>query len=274
MAVEDLIKILLLFFIVRVSCDRYENGICLLRKYSCGPCFCEEEHRLLDKYYCDCQHLQPTKDCLAFLNRGFTTSGIYVINPRDGVFIQVFCDQNTAGGGWIVFQRRMDGSINFYRNWVHYKRGFGAPQHEFWLGNDYLTTLTTPKAELRIDMKYWKEKSYYASYNSFHVSNEKQNYTIHVSGYRGNIGDTNRRGFGYSTGKSFSTYDRDNDVWGDNCAEQFKGGWWYGNCHATNLNGRYFHYKDKFPFATGIHWRQFDHFNSSMSFVEMKLRRR
>ncbi|PFX22861.1 Tenascin-R [Stylophora pistillata] len=37
----------------------------------------------------------------------------------------VFCDQTATGGGWTVFQKRLDGSVNFYRGWADNKNGFG-----------------------------------------------------------------------------------------------------------------------------------------------------
>ena len=78
---------------------------------------------------------ETPRNCYHALQLGNTVSGIYVIDPRDGLgSFRVWCDMQTDGGGWTVFQRRRDGSVDFYRGWDEYKRGFGALHGEFWLG--------------------------------------------------------------------------------------------------------------------------------------------
>ena len=51
---------------------------------------------------------------------------MYTINPDGGKPIRVLCDMTTDGGGWTVFQRRLDGSVDFFRDWKSYKEGFGS----------------------------------------------------------------------------------------------------------------------------------------------------
>jgi len=44
-------------------------------------------------------------------------------------------DDDDIFNAFQVFQRRMDGSVEFYRDWDTYTDGFGDLNGEFWLGN-------------------------------------------------------------------------------------------------------------------------------------------
>ena len=72
----------------------------------------------------------------------------------------MFCDQKTAGGGWTVFQKRQDGSVDFFLGWTDYKIGFGNLNGEFWLGLDKINRLTnSAKFRLRVDLEDTKGKT-------------------------------------------------------------------------------------------------------------------
>uniref|UniRef100_A0A8D1GFZ4 Fibrinogen C-terminal domain-containing protein n=1 Tax=Sus scrofa TaxID=9823 RepID=A0A8D1GFZ4_PIG len=82
------------------------------------------------------------RTCKELLTRGHFLSGWHTIYLPDCQPLTVLCDMDTDGGGWTVFQRRSDGSVDFYRDWAAYKRGFGSQLGEFWLGNDHIHALT------------------------------------------------------------------------------------------------------------------------------------
>ena len=207
-------------------------------------------------------------DCKDALTQGQTTSGVYTIQPDNQPPFQVYCDMTTDGGGWTVFQRRMDGSVDFYRNWTDYQQGFGNLSGEFWLGLDKIHRLTSTATELRVDMRDFEGNSAYAQYTSFSVGDSASKYILTVSGYSGTAGDS----LAEQNGQKFTTRDQDNDAHsGDNCAQIYKGAWWYHRCHYSNLNGLY-HGGLHSSFADGVNWEAWRGYYYSLKFTEMKVR--
>ena len=131
------------------------------------------------------------KSCSHLFQNGFNSTGVYTINPDGGKPIQVLCDMTTDGGGWTVFQRRLDGSVDFYLDWAAYKRGFGDLNGEFWLGNDNLHRVTAADdVELRVDLEDFDGDIRYAEYTTFKVADERDKYRLMIGGFSGTAGDS------------------------------------------------------------------------------------
>uniref|UniRef100_A0A671VQK7 Microfibril-associated glycoprotein 4-like n=1 Tax=Sparus aurata TaxID=8175 RepID=A0A671VQK7_SPAAU len=211
------------------------------------------------------------RDCSVIHQDKSQRSGVFTIYP-DGPrsAVQVYCDMDSLRGGWTVFQRRMDGSVNFYRPWDQYRTGFGSAAGEYWLGLDNIHHLTKGrKVELLVQMEDFEGKSVFARYTSFSVGGECDGYLLKVSGFiNGGAGD----GLKHHNGQKFTTFDKDQDVWGGNCAKSFLGAFWYGKCHATNPNGVYRWGADKTLYAVGVEWAVWKGHDYSLKSIRFKIR--
>ena len=148
------------------------------------------------------------------------------------------CDMDTDGGGWTVIQRRINGSVDFYRNWTDYVYGFGDLNGEFWYGLEKIHCLTTrDDVKLRIELGFGNEPSEVWTYQLFKVAGAETNYTLTIGPGQGEGGTFDA--MAYQNKAPFSTQDRDNDVSSGNCAQSYKGAWWHKNCHHSNLNGKH-----------------------------------
>ena len=86
-----------------------------------------------------------------------------------------------------MIQRRLDGSVDFYRGWEDYKRGFGDLRGEFWLGLEKIARLTNQtRQRLRVEMEDFTGYSCFAGYDLFIVNGENDGYRLASLGnYRG-----------------------------------------------------------------------------------------
>ncbi|XP_060912288.1 fibrinogen gamma chain [Labrus mixtus] len=236
-------------------------------------------------------------DCQDVANKGATTSGLYYVKPAQATeqFL-VYCEIDSFGRGFTVVQRRRDGSVDFNKDWIQYKNGFGylSPDDttEFWLGNEKIHQLTagvTIPTVLRIELVDWEGNTRYADYTMFRVGPEVDNYRLTYGFYLGgdagdafdgvDLGDDPSDKFYTShNGMLFSTSDKDNDKFDGNCAMQDGSGWWMNRCHAAHLNGKYYQggrYTEKdageFGYDNGITWLTWHNRWYSLKETTMKL---
>ena len=195
-------------------------------------------------------------------------SGIYVI-PNvcrdDHLEAEAYCDTINGGGGWLVVQRRQDGSVDFNRTWVRYEDGFGKLTGEFWYGLRALHCLTGQGGwEMRMDIMLANGTKIFLHYEQFKVASAKDKYKLTVGGFQGTTTDP----MAYHSEMNFTTKDSDNDPWHRNCAiDNFgptrpAGGWWYRNCRQVDPNHFYNHNSGVYLYQKWL----------PLPFVEMKIR--
>ena len=171
-------------------------------------------------------------------------SGLYVIPNYcndDHLEAEAYCDTINAGGGWLVVQRRQDGSVDFNRAWLEYEDGFGNLTGEFWYGLRALHCLTGQGGwEMRMDIKLANGTNIILQYEQFKVASAKDKYKLTVGGFQGTTTDP----MAHHNEMYFTTKDNDNDNRRDyNCAISFGpyGGWWYNGCWRIVPNNIYNH---------------------------------
>nr|XP_034306825.1 fibrinogen-like protein 1 [Crassostrea gigas] len=199
-----------------------------------------------------------------------TISGGYGLNI-DGKLVFAVCEFE-PNQTWTVIQNRHNGSVDFGRTWLEYTNGFGFVLTEYWIGTEYIHRLTlSGLTTIRIDLEDYDGNKKYAEYSLFNVSDGNDHYRLTVSGYSGTAGDSLSSTVGdeKADGEMFSTTDKDNDRANSNCAAQGRGGWWYGKCTFSSLNGEY----DNNSKFKGINWQTFRGMSYSLKASKMKLKR-
>ncbi|CAK8686945.1 unnamed protein product [Clavelina lepadiformis] len=177
--------------------------------------------------------------------------------------VEVYCED-----GWTIFQRRIDGSVDFGRRWDEYANGFGQIDGEFWLGLDNIHEMTLGGGcRLKIELWDFDGNQAHADYSSFSVDSAENLYRLSVSGYSGNAGGNS---FGYSNNAPFSTWDRDNDS--NHCASALAGnqGWWMKRCCEACLNGVWM--RQSTGTYHGITWHHWKGSSTPLRSSKMKLR--
>lgn len=212
------------------------------------------------------------QDCQELYRSGVNRSGVYTIYPSDTTPVEVYCEvgcSEDSAHGWTVIQRRIDGSVNFYRRWQEYRNGFGNKSGEYWLGLENLYMMTHNKLyELKVDMEDYDGSKASAVYTVFSVGSESNGgYVLQVGGFidKG-AGDS----LSHHNGVGFSTYDKEQNPYF--CAKYYLGGFWYNACHTTNPNGIYLGRRDGTYFAIGNVWATWRGYDYGLKSITMKIR--
>ncbi|XP_066433467.1 fibrinogen-like protein 1-like protein [Eleutherodactylus coqui] len=201
-----------------------------------------------------------TRDCEELYLLGHRKNGVYVIQPENSTFVVVECYMHDCGG-WTVLQRNsFDTYLTWSAAWTTYEFGYGNILSDHYIGNYYINLLTAQKwNKVRFLLVDSENRTRYADYDSFHLTNAADRYRMRLGTYEGNAGD----GLSSSSNKNlhdnmrFSTFDADNDrLYNQNCANEFGGGWWFDSCYDAHLNKK-----------GGLHWKPLCDHNCRSSLI-------
>ena len=126
------------------------------------------------------------KDCSG-INFDNAKHRSYIVYPYGiaNTSVPVYCEF-AEDGIWTVIQKRIDGSVDFYRDWIEYKEGFGDVSGEHWVGNDVIHQLTSQSQyALKVILTDWDNVTKYALFTTFSISDETDDYRLSIAVYSG-----------------------------------------------------------------------------------------
>ena len=94
-------------------------------------------------------------------------------------------------GGWTVFQKRLDGLVEFHHSLTDSKNRFDNLNGELWLGLDRIYRLTKIKNKLREDLTAFTRNTAFVLSNVH--SSERNKYKLSLRKYSGNYSGENRK---------------------------------------------------------------------------------
>uniref|UniRef100_A0A8C0XPT8 Tenascin-X n=1 Tax=Castor canadensis TaxID=51338 RepID=A0A8C0XPT8_CASCN len=204
------------------------------------------------------------RDCGEEMQNGASTSRTTTIflNGNRERPLDVFCDMETDGGGWLV---GWEGTQALVAAWMDRQTSGEIGRRDLENIRILISLTQSGDYSMRVDLRAGDE-AVFAQYDSFRVDSAAENYRLHLEGYHGTAGDS----MSYHSGSVFSARDRDPNNLLISCAVSYRGAWWYRNCHYANLNGLYGSTVDH----QGVSWYHWKGFEFSVPFTEMKLRPR
>ena len=212
------------------------------------------------------------KDCIDLKCYRVSTAkrGVYIYpNSTSLPKVLVTCQQTGDGGGWIVYMRRIDGSVHFNTTWDDYKNGFGQQgrNYESWLGNENVHQLEKTfdgGAQLRVEGYIFNGTSCFISADNFRLEDESDKYRLRFGAVTGKP-KAIETDWKHHKGLSFSTADHEGRA---AICNIYKGGWWYRRCHLVYLTGWY--PMDPQSIAGLYHTMYFTHF-ATIPFTEVNM---
>ena len=156
---------------------------------------------------------------------------MYTIYLSDDEPFRVYCAMDKDGWTRILYRNNYNSYFN--RIWQDYKKGFGSVEKNYWMGFDNIRKLIgNQRMELRIDMYNVSYQNYYLIFDNFLIDLEENSYALTLGQkIDGNCLDS----FSELNSMKFTTIDKDNDLYGNNCAKEFGGGWWFRACYGICL---------------------------------------